>query len=72
MGDPLELQRVAPLICNGDDGVGVVLWDVNDLVTRHNIRFITLLKGAPPSLKQQLVRLPSPGDHPTTGTEISV
>ncbi len=72
MGDPLELQRVTQLICKGDDGIEVVLCDVKDLVTRHNISFITLLKGAPPSLKQQLVRLPSPADHPTAGTEISV
>ena len=65
LGDPLELQRVAPLICNGDDGVGVVLWDVNDLVTRHNIRFITLLKGAPPPVAEAAAgQAPEPSRPP--------
>ena len=64
LGDPFELQRLTPLICTGDDGVEVVLWDVKDLVTRHNISFITCLEGAPPVAEAAAGQAPEPSRPP--------
>ena len=39
LGDPAELQRVTQLICSGDDGIDVVLWDAKELATRYKLHY---------------------------------
>ena len=70
MGGPFELQRLTPLICTGDDGVEVVLWDVNDLATRHKISFKLhyITKGSPPVTEAAAGQAPEPS-RPSNGRD---